>query len=230
MCLVPKFHMYGNGVNQNLARGYTGSDMDIQKLDKTVDALIRTKQFAEAEAILSEARQEATDSADPNALDWVLSHFVFLCWAKEPPDVLRAKQFCLEREAAREPAYNKYRTARTYYWPANDHPRTVMKAREAVEKATDEGDTNTRYSALSLLGLALLDLDRSEEAGATLIEIYEMVRQRQRIVVGDETLFLERAHTGGLDRSILKSTAPPLAPVCRDKAFAERLPSLAREN
>jgi len=222
--------MYGNGVNQNLARGYTGSDMDIQKLDKTVDALIRTKQFAEAEAILSEARQEATDSADPNALDWVLSQFVFLCWAKEPPDVLRAEQFCLEREAARDTAYNKYRTAMTFYWAANDHPRTVMKAREAVEKATDEGDTNTRYSALSLLGLALLDLDRTEEAGATLIEIYEMVRQRQRIVVGDETLFLERAHTRGLDRSILKSIATTLAPVCRDKAFAERLQSLAREN
>jgi hypothetical protein len=47
--------------------------------------MIRTKQFAQAEAILSEARQEATDSADPNALDWVLSQFVFLCWTKEPP-------------------------------------------------------------------------------------------------------------------------------------------------
>ena len=32
--------------------------MDIQKLDKAEDALIRTKQFAQAEAILSEARQD----------------------------------------------------------------------------------------------------------------------------------------------------------------------------
>jgi hypothetical protein len=105
-----------------------------------------------------------------------------------------------------------------------------MKAREAVEKATDERDTNTRYSALSLLGLALLDLDHTEEAGATLIEIYDMVRERQRIVVGDETLFLERAHKRGLDRSIIKSIATTLAPVCRDNAFAERLQTLAREN
>ena len=78
--------------------------------------------------------------------------------------------------------------------------------------------------------MALLGLDRTEEAGATLIEIYDMVRQRQRIVVGDETLFLERAYTRGLDRSILKSIATTLAPVCRDKAFAERLQILAREN
>jgi len=72
-----------------------------------------------------------------------------------------------------------------------------------------------------------LELDRIDEAGVTLTEIGEMVRQRKRIVVGDETLFLGRANTRKLERPTIKGIASILAPVCRDAAFAERLQALA---
>jgi hypothetical protein len=53
-----------------------------------------------------------------------------------------------------------------------------------------------------------------------------MVRERKRIVVGDETL-LERANPRGLERPTIKSIASILATFCRDAAFAERLKALA---
>jgi hypothetical protein len=70
-------------------------------------------------------------------------------------------------------------------------------------------------------------LDRTDEAGVTLREIGDMVRERKRIVVGDETLFLERANPRGLERPTIKSIASILATFCRDAAFAERLKALA---
>jgi hypothetical protein len=201
--------------------------MDIRKLDETVSVLVKEKQFAQAEALLLEARREAAEKADPDDLDFVLSELVGLCSLMEPPNISRAEEFCLEREAARNTGYNKWQTAMTLYWSAHDCARTITKAREAVQKAMEEGDTSTTYSALSFLGLALLDLDRTDEAGATLREIEDIVRRRKRIVVGDETLFLERANTRGLQRPTIKSIASILAPVCRDAAFAERLQALA---
>jgi len=187
--------------------------MDIRKLDDTVSVLVQEKQFAQAEALLLEARREAAEKADLDALDFVLSELAVLCGLMEPPNISRAEEFCLEREAARNTGYNKWQTAMTLYWSAHDCSRTVTKTREAVQKAMEEGDTGTAYSALSLLGLALLDLERTDEAGATLREIEDMVRQRKRIVVGDETLFLERANTRGLERPTIKSIASILAPV-----------------
>jgi hypothetical protein len=201
--------------------------MDIRKLDETVSALIQKKQFAQAKTLLFEARREAAEKPDLDALDFVLSQLAFLCGLMEPPDIIRAEEFCLEREAARNTGYNKWQTAMTLYWVAHDCSRTVAKAREAVQKAMDEGDTKTAYSALSLLGLALLELDLTDEAGAILREIEAMIRERKRIVVGDETLFLERANKRGLERPTVKSIASILAPVCGDAAFAERLQSLA---
>jgi hypothetical protein len=202
--------------------------MDIRKLDETVSVLVQEKQFAQAEALLFDARREAAEKADVDALDFVLSELAALCGLMEPPNISRAVEFCLEREAARNTGYNKWQTAMTLYWSAHDCSRTVTKTREAVQKAMEEGDTRTAYSALSLLGLALLDLHRTDEAGATLREIEDMVGQRKRVVVGDETLFLERANARGLERPTIKSTASILAPVCRDAAFAERLRALQK--
>jgi hypothetical protein len=202
--------------------------MDIEKLNKTVSVLIRRRQYVQAEAILSEARRSAAAKADVDALDFVLSEFVGLCGQMEPPDLVRAVEFCLERETVRNTGYNKWQTAMTLYWTVRECIRTVTKSREAVQQAMGEGDTKTAYSALCLEGLALLELDRFDEARATLSEVAEMVRQRRRIVVGDETLFLERAATQGLERETIKNLASILAPVCRDAAFAERLQALAK--
>jgi hypothetical protein len=118
-------------------------DMDIRKLDEAVHVLIRRKQFAQAEVLLSEARREAADKADLDALDFVLAEFAGLCSQMDPLDVARAVEFCVEREAVRNTAYNKWQTAMTLYWTVRDYARTVTKSREAVQKAIEEEDTKT---------------------------------------------------------------------------------------
>lgn len=75
-----------------------------------------------------------------------------------------------------------------------------------------------------------LDLRRDEEAIRVLGEIEKMVMARLRIVVGDETLFLERlfAYTNEVKtRTTIRGIAGTLWRVCREPAFAERLKALA---
>lgn len=201
--------------------------MDIRELVETVDALIQSRQFAKTEAVLLEAHKRAVEEADLDTVDFVLSELTHLCCVMEPPDITRAVEFCLEREAVRNTGYTKWQTAMVFYWSAHNHSQTAAKAQEAVQKAIDEGDTETAYSALSLLGLALLDLDRTDEAIAILAKIEDMVRERKSLVVGDETLFLERANARGLERPTIRRIAKVLAPVCRDASFASRLQALS---
>jgi gamma-glutamyltranspeptidase len=108
--------------------------------------------------------------------------------------------------------------------------RTVTKAREAITAATAEEDDKTVYQALGLLGLALLDLHQDEETVRVLGEIEKMVTARRRIVVGDETLFLERlfAQTkADTTKNAIQEIARILWRVCREPAFADRLRALA---
>jgi hypothetical protein len=201
--------------------------VDIRELSETVSALIQRKEFAEAETLLLEVRREAEEKVDLDTVDFVLSELTAVCCQMEPPDITRAAEFCREREAARNTGYNKWQTAMMFYWSAHNYSQTVTKAREAVQKATEEGDTKTAYSALSLLGLTLLELDRTDDAAAILGKIEDMIRQRKSLVVGDETLFLERANVRGLERPTIRRIANILAPVCRDAMFASRLQALS---
>jgi len=77
------------------------------------------------------------------------------------------------------------------------------------------------------LGLALLGLDHTDEAGANLREIEVILWQGGQIVVGDETLFLRWTNMRGLERPTIKSIASILAPFCRAALFAERSQNLS---
>ena len=57
------------------------------------------------------------------------------------------------------------------------------------------------------LGLALLGLDHTDEAGANLREIEVILWQGGQIVVADETLFLRWTNMRGLERPTIKSIA-----------------------
>jgi len=88
----------------------------------------------------------------------------------------------------------------------------------------------TVYQSFGLLGLALLDLHQGEEAVRVLGEVEKMVAERRRIVVGDETLFLERLFAQAKEtttRITIQDVAKILWPVCRDPEFATRLRTLA---
>ena len=125
--------------------------------------------------------------------------------------------------------YSKAQLAMSLYWEMDDPVGTIAKAREAITASTQEGDDGTAYQALSLLGLALLDTHQDEEALAVLDKICGMVSRRPRIVVGDETLFLERlrARTKDLKTiTTIQGLAKTLAPVCRDPEFKARLQKL----
>jgi hypothetical protein len=206
--------------------------VDLRELDQRIAKLLVEKQFAEAEEDLRCARAQASEEGDNFALEHILSSFVELYCTMEPRETRKAESYCLELEQLSGTAYSKLRTAMTLYWCIHDPSKAVAKAQEAIAAATAENDSKTLYQGLSVSGLALLDLGRTAEAGQMLLGIEKMVIARQPVVVGDETLFLERLSQQSKDSSIttvVKAIANMLWPVCREAQFAKRLKALAGE-
>jgi hypothetical protein len=116
------------------------------------------------------------------------------------------------------------------YWSMDNPGRTVAKLQEAITAASQELDDSTVYQSLGLLGLARLDHQQSAEAVQVLNEIEKMIAARSRIVVGDETPFLERLLAQTKDttiRATIQRAAKTLWPVCREPEFTARLKALA---
>jgi hypothetical protein len=204
--------------------------MDFLKLDERIMELIDREKFDAAEVELLRARLQASNAADHQALDDVLSLLVTLSSVKRPPDLSKAEAYCLEREQIIGTGYAKAQYAMTLYWTMDDPARTVTKAREAIAASRHEDDDTTVYQSLALLGLALLDLHQDDESIRVLDEIHKMVVERRRIVVGDETLFLERLRVQTKDVktiATIQEIAKTLSPVCRDREFTLRLKKLA---
>lgn len=192
--------------------------------------LIQGQEFSLAETELLQAKSQAFNANDRDQLDHVLSWLVTLYLRKQPPDLVKAELCCLERERVLGTADAKLQYAMTLYWSLDDPARTVAKAKEAIATGLEEGDDKTVYQSLGLLGVALLDLHDRDEAIRVLYEIEKMIAARLRIVVGDETLFLERLHAETKDeqvKSTIQGIAKTLAPVCRDPEFTTRLKRLA---
>ena len=191
--------------------------------------LIDAANFDAAEVELLRAKEEASNAADSDVLDHVFSLLVTVQRSKQPPDLAKAESYCLERERVVGTGYAKGQYAMTLYWAMDDPARTVAKAREAIAASKREGDDKSAYQALGLLGLALLDTQQDEEAHAVLDAIQVMVSRRLRIVVGDETLFLERLRARAKDTKTLatiRDLSRTLWPVCRDQEFKVRLQRL----
>jgi|SRR5215472_14221633 len=170
--------------------------MDFLELD---EELIDAGNFDAAETNLLSAKEDASNTANREALDHVLSLLVTVQRSKQPPDLAKAESYCSERERIIGTGYAKGQYAMTLYWGMDDPVRTIAKARETIAVSKQEGDDETAYQALSLLGLALLDIHQDDEALGVLDEIRIMVSRRPRIVVGDETLFLERLRARAKD-------------------------------
>lgn len=186
--------------------------------------------FDTAEAELHQAKLQARNKPDHSTLDYVLSLLVMVQCRKQPPDLSKAEAYSLEREQVSGTGYAKTQYAMTLYWVIGDPSRTVMKAREAIAASRQEGDDKTAYQALSLLGLGLLDTHQDDEALSVLNEICAMVSRRPSIVVGDETLFLERLGARANDVktiTMIQDLAKTLSSVCRDPEFKVRLEKLA---
>jgi len=171
------------------------------------------------------------NAADHQALDYVLSLLVTLSSVKQPPDLSKAEAYCLERERVIGTGYAKAQYAMTLYWAMDDPGRTVTQAREAIAVSRHEDDDKSVYHSFGLLGLALLDLHQNDKSIRVLNEIHKMVAERRRIVVGDETLFLERLRAQTTDLktiATIQEIARTLSPVCRDPEFSARLRKLTR--
>lgn len=94
----------------------------------------------------------------------------------------------------------------------------------AKAQAAADHDLNAERLILSELIELYCVVDSPDTTKAERIE--QMVVARMPFVVGDETLFLERAHKAGLNARRIIRIASSLIPICRDPAFARRLSEL----
>jgi hypothetical protein len=197
-------------------------------LEKQTHDLIVDGKAQEAEAALLRAKVDAIDQGDPEQLLLILDLLVRVSTVPEHRELEKADRVSLEREGLAPSAYSKLQTAMLRYWAAHDPPRAIEKAREAITEGRQEQDDSTVYSALSLLGLALIDIGEVSSASAIIPQIEQMLDEHRRFVVGDETCFLEAAKSQGLEVVAISRIAARLEPVCRDPEFAERLRALTK--
>lgn len=200
--------------------------MDLPAELDAATAQIAEGEFHEAEERLLGFRQPARDVNDLHTLELVLPLLVLLYSSMRPRDLSKAEEFALERERVSDNSNSRLQTALLLYYAADDYPRAIDKLREAIDKTASDGDERTRYASLSLMGQALLDLNRRSEACIVLDEIERMIAARRPIVVGDETGFLEKARDQGLEVNRVRRLASELEPVCRDPEFRKRLQDL----
>jgi tetratricopeptide (TPR) repeat protein len=198
-------------------------EFDFQEFDLRMARLRAARKHSEALELLRILESQGENNPDPTFQEEVLTRFVWFYSLETPPDFEKVEVYSLERERLNPNGYNKLQTAFSYYWTIRDSERTAVKAREAIRQTKAEGDTRSTYQGLGILGLALLDLERNEEALAVFEEIRQMVIDRENVVVGDETLFFEQLRAKGIEPESLMQISKILASVCRDKEFAHRL-------
>lgn len=201
--------------------------MDDPRLLEQVSVLVANKKFEQAEKLLLQARSKAATDDDAEMTQFVLSELVELYCVMEPPNLAKAETFSIEREKVDGSARSKLQTAMLNYHSGRDPARAVTKLQEAVAKGRKENDNSTIYTALGLLGRALLDLNRTDEAVEILRQIERLILAKSSFVVGDETIFLEAASAKGIELPTVKRIASFLAPVCEDGEFKNRLKALA---
>lgn len=204
--------------------------VDFLDLSRQVTDKIASGKFDDAESTLLNARAQAIELSDHDALLLIIGELMHVYCLKEPPDYDQATQCCFERERLDPTAQARVQTAMMYYWSMHNPAKAIEKLREALPMAHREQDAISEYQGLSLLGLALLDLGHESEASTVLEQISAMVVAKSRIVIGDETLFLERLSSRTAkeeERMKIRNIASTLWPACRDTAFSARLQALA---
>lgn len=148
--------------------------MDEFQLSETIAKLLIAKRQVEAEQILLREYDTAKRSADNHMLDVVLGLLVHVYVSSRPPNLIRGREVCAEREANLHSAYNMLQTGLFLYYAADDPIGAAAKLRDAITKAKEEGQDPTLYSSVSLLGCALMDLGQVNEAAGVLKEIERM--------------------------------------------------------
>lgn len=199
-----------------------------KSLEDTVDELILSNQQEKAIEILLAEYESARSSGNRLELDSVFGHLVFAYGSSDPPNILLAHRFCLEREQNMSTAYNMLQTGMFLYYTADNYGEAVNKLREAITAGRREEDTRTVYSCLGVLGLALLRQGHHNETSEVLREIEQAIADKKPCVIGDETSFLEAARKAGFELDRVKKIAAILAPLCREPQFAQRLSVLAK--
>jgi tetratricopeptide (TPR) repeat protein len=180
-----------------VARAQIETCMEISTTLQLAATYIQERNFADAEGVLTTALAKAKSAHDLNAETLIISELIELYRVKEPPDTNAAETLSGERELLVPSAASKWQTAMLLYLHKHEPAQTLARVNEAIADAKRTGDSGVAYSCLALAGLALLDLERIDEADRVLEQIEQVVFARQSFVVGDEHLSSKEGKTGG---------------------------------
>ncbi len=178
---------------------------DTVSLDKDVNDLIRKGERNKAEERLLRARSELKLTGSIEDLEYVVSRLAHFHSTPSAENLEKAEAYFLESEVLMPGAGTKYQTAMFYYYVVRDSQKTVGKVDE-IKPSQVIADRASYYSALTLKGQALIDLQRRDRAGEVLQELLSMVKTNPvGLPYGDEINLLQAAISD-----------PVLAPHCRE--------------
>jgi hypothetical protein len=184
--------------------------------------LTKAKQLNEAETFLLRCYEELKLTDQTEDLEYVIGALAHFYSMPETEDRGRAERFFLEREGLSGDLHSKLETATFYFYVLRDFSKTVEKVKE-MGVVHGAHSSPSYYSALSLMGQALLELNRIEEADRILKEMYVMVQSDEtHLPYGDEINFLEHASLHPALASKCRLVAVDILPRIRSKEYAKR--------
>lgn len=199
-------------------------------ITRQVAKVLRPGKTLEAEQIVLSALGGYDGPEDSEDRRSLISELIQIYLLAEPVIWQNVERFCEERERIWPDAFSKLQTGMMFFWSQDDYERAIPKLREAIElgrSQNEEYDSMIVYQSLSTLGHAFLKLGRQSEAIEVLGEIEAMIPGK--IVVGDETGFLEVMLEQNLALDRIAKLASILAPHSREAAFRERLAQVAKQ-
>jgi hypothetical protein len=181
---------------------------DEQVFELRINQLISDGQEAAAERELLKALAEFRTQSDAEHLKLIHRNLAFFYAMPSTEDPVKAEQHFLEWERLSPAPYTLLQTATFYFYVLRDFSRTITKVDE-IKARFDVIRNGSYYSALTLKGEALIELNHMDDANQVIGEMLAMLAMTkpggQGRPCGDELNFLSAA-----------ASVPVLADRCRE--------------
>ena len=201
---------------------------DAVSFDKEVNNLIREGQRDKAEERLLRARSELKLAGSIEDLEYVVSRLARFYSTPGAENLEKAEAYFLESEVLLPGAGTKYQTAMFYYYVVQDSQKTVGKVDE-IRPPQVVADRGSYYSALTLKGQALIDLERQDHTGEILQALLDLIKANPAgLPYGDEVNLLQAAISNPILMPRCREILHLIIPKIRSQEYVEKAKALLK--
>jgi hypothetical protein len=201
-----------------------GEKMKMSDFDLQMQTYIRDKKYDDAERFMLERYAQVKANGTPTELRDILDQAAMFYRLPFKRNLAMAEHYYHEMEAIFPGWETDLRVTSFYFYRLRDFAKTIDRVTAmAARKDSDKEPVQFLYSALSLKGLALIYLNRFEEAVLVLRELDRIISSTpNQVPYGDEFNFLSAMMDANIDPKGCKDLAAVIVNRVRDKEFKDK--------